>query len=370
MSWKPGVTMIVGSVPLDGPEEVFRACASALSPYLGAYPDGETGDRKYWTFSLAQLIYSKHPDLVAGQRSRGGRGQAARARGEQRGVEPLVVDVPAARRRRVAHVRSPALRAGGSGVVRDLRAAPRGGSRACRRAVPGLVARDRLGGDGVLRARGRVAGDLRRVPAGDPRRGRAHRRAGAARGPRHPVGHRERGARHPGRRPAAASLVAADVARGEMAASPRRHERALVRDPGGGRARLPLLLRDVGRLAEVGERRHLDPRPARERGRAPRRPARRLRPHAGHAGRGRRLLPAARGAFDRRHEAVPRDRAERRAGEVRAAREGGGALPLRLRDRVVLRLGTRGARGRARAARRPARSCEHFTQTPPLSFRR
>jgi hypothetical protein len=57
--------MIVGSVPLEGPEEVFRACGEALSPYLTGYPDGETGERKYWTFSLAQLVYSQHPDLVA-----------------------------------------------------------------------------------------------------------------------------------------------------------------------------------------------------------------------------------------------------------------------------------------------------------------
>src|SRR5262249_49900244 len=63
MSRISGVTMIVGSVPLEGPEDVFRACASALSPYLSAYPDGETGPRKYWTFSLASLIYSHHPDL-------------------------------------------------------------------------------------------------------------------------------------------------------------------------------------------------------------------------------------------------------------------------------------------------------------------
>lgn len=72
MSFKPGVTMIVGSVPLAGPEQVFRACGSSLSPYLAAYPDGETGDRKYWTFSLAQLIYSKHPDLVAVNAPEGG----------------------------------------------------------------------------------------------------------------------------------------------------------------------------------------------------------------------------------------------------------------------------------------------------------
>ncbi len=57
--------MIVGSVPLEDSEEVFRACGDALSPYLAHFPDGETGDRKYWTFGLAQLVYSRHPDLVA-----------------------------------------------------------------------------------------------------------------------------------------------------------------------------------------------------------------------------------------------------------------------------------------------------------------
>jgi hypothetical protein len=64
--------MLVGSVPLEGPEEVFRACASALSPFLSAYPDGETGPRKYWTFSLASLVYSRHPDLESVNAPEGG----------------------------------------------------------------------------------------------------------------------------------------------------------------------------------------------------------------------------------------------------------------------------------------------------------
>jgi hypothetical protein len=67
-----GVTMIVGSVPLEGPEEVFRACASELSPFLSGYPDGETGSRKYWTFGLASLVYSRHPDLEAVNAPEGG----------------------------------------------------------------------------------------------------------------------------------------------------------------------------------------------------------------------------------------------------------------------------------------------------------
>jgi hypothetical protein len=60
-----GAAMVVGSVPLASAEDVFRACARELSPFLSAYPDGEVGERRYWTFSLASLIYSKHPDLEA-----------------------------------------------------------------------------------------------------------------------------------------------------------------------------------------------------------------------------------------------------------------------------------------------------------------
>ena len=72
MSRISGVAMLVGSVPLEGPEEVFRACASALSPFLSGYPDGETGPRKYWTFSLASLVYSRHPDLESVNAPEGG----------------------------------------------------------------------------------------------------------------------------------------------------------------------------------------------------------------------------------------------------------------------------------------------------------
>jgi hypothetical protein len=64
--------MIVGSVPLETAEDVFRACARELSPFLSAYPDGEVGERRYWTFSLASQIYSAHPGLEAVNEPDGG----------------------------------------------------------------------------------------------------------------------------------------------------------------------------------------------------------------------------------------------------------------------------------------------------------
>jgi hypothetical protein len=39
---------LVGSVPLEDSEAVFRATAAALGPWLARLPDGETGDRTNW----------------------------------------------------------------------------------------------------------------------------------------------------------------------------------------------------------------------------------------------------------------------------------------------------------------------------------
>lgn len=64
MSEASGTVLVVGSVPLPSVEEVFRACASELGPFVSAYPDGEVGERSYWTFYLATNTYAAHPDLV------------------------------------------------------------------------------------------------------------------------------------------------------------------------------------------------------------------------------------------------------------------------------------------------------------------
>ena len=65
MSKMSGSVLLVGSVPLENAEAVFRACAEKLGTLVDAYPDGETGDRKYWTFYLPTRTYSAHPDLEA-----------------------------------------------------------------------------------------------------------------------------------------------------------------------------------------------------------------------------------------------------------------------------------------------------------------
>lgn len=57
--------LLVGSVPLESAEEVFRTCATSLGSLVGSFPDGETGERKYWTFYLPTRTYSVHPDLEA-----------------------------------------------------------------------------------------------------------------------------------------------------------------------------------------------------------------------------------------------------------------------------------------------------------------
>src|ERR1700694_1455936 len=60
-----GSVLLVGSVPLQTADEVFRTCAQSLGTLVAAYPDGEIGERKYWTFYLPARTYSAHPDLEA-----------------------------------------------------------------------------------------------------------------------------------------------------------------------------------------------------------------------------------------------------------------------------------------------------------------
>jgi hypothetical protein len=51
---------IVGSVPLEGAEDVFRAVAGSVGPYLRRLPDGETGPRKLWIGMISAML-DKHP---------------------------------------------------------------------------------------------------------------------------------------------------------------------------------------------------------------------------------------------------------------------------------------------------------------------
>lgn len=53
---------LIGSIPLDSSEQVFRALAEELGPYLKRFPDGETGERSRWVYFQGQMLRA-HPDM-------------------------------------------------------------------------------------------------------------------------------------------------------------------------------------------------------------------------------------------------------------------------------------------------------------------
>lgn len=77
MSDKPASVLLVGSVPLESAEAVFRTCSQELGEYLWCLPDGEVGDRTIWVVFQAYRVFHEHPDLVTLQRP-------------QRGPEPWI----------------------------------------------------------------------------------------------------------------------------------------------------------------------------------------------------------------------------------------------------------------------------------------
>jgi hypothetical protein len=58
----PTGALLVGSVPLENSEEVFRSAASILGAHLQHIPDGETGDRLNW-IGWQIAVFQQHPDL-------------------------------------------------------------------------------------------------------------------------------------------------------------------------------------------------------------------------------------------------------------------------------------------------------------------
>jgi hypothetical protein len=74
MSQPVGDVLLVGSVPLDSAEEVFKTCAASLGNHLKLYPDGEVGARKSWIQCQAKLVFDRHPliDTVKRPRSADG----------------------------------------------------------------------------------------------------------------------------------------------------------------------------------------------------------------------------------------------------------------------------------------------------------
>jgi len=55
--------LMVGSLPLQTPEEVMRLCAATLGQWLPCIPDGEVGDRSIWIVGLAYRVYHGHPQI-------------------------------------------------------------------------------------------------------------------------------------------------------------------------------------------------------------------------------------------------------------------------------------------------------------------
>ncbi len=53
---------LVGSVPLDNSETVFRTVCAELGPHLRRIPDGETGERIRWIWFQREMLWN-HPDL-------------------------------------------------------------------------------------------------------------------------------------------------------------------------------------------------------------------------------------------------------------------------------------------------------------------
>ena len=62
MTTAPRGALLVGSVPLESSEEVFRTAASILGDHLKRIPDGETGDRLNW-IGWQIAVFQQHPDL-------------------------------------------------------------------------------------------------------------------------------------------------------------------------------------------------------------------------------------------------------------------------------------------------------------------
>jgi len=60
--------LLVGSIPLDTPEDVFRDFGAPLGQYLFAMPDGEVGPRRHWISRVHYQVLAAHPELEVVQR--------------------------------------------------------------------------------------------------------------------------------------------------------------------------------------------------------------------------------------------------------------------------------------------------------------
>lgn len=63
-----GELLLVGSIPLDTPQEVFETFGAPLGKYLLAMPDGEVGPRRHWISRVHYQVLAAHPELEIVQR--------------------------------------------------------------------------------------------------------------------------------------------------------------------------------------------------------------------------------------------------------------------------------------------------------------
>ncbi|MGH2584125.1 MAG: hypothetical protein ACRDJE_04365 [Dehalococcoidia bacterium] len=58
-----GDVLLIGSMPSEDVEQIFRAAGTILRGHAGCLPDGEVGVRKNWVGMLPVLVFSSHPSL-------------------------------------------------------------------------------------------------------------------------------------------------------------------------------------------------------------------------------------------------------------------------------------------------------------------
>jgi hypothetical protein len=63
-----GELHLIGSIPLDTPQEVFQTFGKTLGPHLFAMPDGEVGPRRHWISRVHYQVLAAHPELEVVQR--------------------------------------------------------------------------------------------------------------------------------------------------------------------------------------------------------------------------------------------------------------------------------------------------------------
>jgi hypothetical protein len=64
-----GGLLLVGSIPLDTPQEVFETFGAPLGEYLFSMPDGEVGPRRHWISRVHYQVLAAPPLRHAGSPS-------------------------------------------------------------------------------------------------------------------------------------------------------------------------------------------------------------------------------------------------------------------------------------------------------------